>query len=115
MSETKATALTLYNEGEKLKDAGDYEPAIEKFLAASAEDEAYALPHLALAVTYGKVNKHEEGVRHAEIACQLEPEDPFNLTTLSTIYQRAYAANGNQEYIAKAEAAMERARVLGGL
>ena len=113
MSDPKPEALSLYNEGEKLKDEGQYEPAIEKFLAAAEADESYALPHLALAVTYGKVNKHEEAVRHGEIACQLEPEDSFNLTTLSTVYQRAYAGTGNQDFIAKAEHAMERAGMIG--
>lgn len=104
----------LYNEGEKLKDDGDYDAAISKFREILDQDDAFGLAHFALAVAYGKVGQHEEAVRHGERACELEPNDPFSFTALSVTYQRAYAGTQNMEFIPKAEEAMARAQMLQG-
>lgn len=106
------TAHELYNQAEKLKDAGDYPGAIEKFEQAVGLNESYALAHFALAVSYGKTGEHEKAVQHAERACELDPEDPFSYTALSVTYQRAYAGTGNAEYIQLAENAMARAHAM---
>jgi tetratricopeptide (TPR) repeat protein len=102
----------LYAEAEKLKDAGDYEPAIAKLNELLAEDESHTLAHMALAVLYGKVGQHEEAVKHGQRACELEPEDPFSFTAMSVTYQRAFAGTQNHQYIQLAEDAMARAHSL---
>ncbi|TVS11298.1 MAG: tetratricopeptide repeat protein [Planctomycetaceae bacterium] len=105
-------AHDLYNQGEKLKDEGKYPEAIEKFEQAVAVDESFALAHFALGVAYGKVGQHDLAVKHAERACQLEPEDPFSYTALSVTYQRAFAGTQDRRYIHMAEDAMARAHAL---
>ncbi len=99
----------LYNQGEKLKDQGDYAGAIECFGQAVATDESFALPHFALAVCYGKIGEHEKAVESAERACELDPDDPFSYTALSVTYQRAFVGTQDTRYIRMAEQAMARA------
>ncbi|GAA4435666.1 MULTISPECIES: tetratricopeptide repeat protein [Bremerella] len=96
---------TLYSEGEKLRDEGKYEEAIEKFKAVLAEKPEHVLSHMALAVTYGNLNQFAEACYHAETACQLEPGDPFNFTALSVTYQKAFEVTRDPVYIEKAEQA----------
>ena len=102
----------LYAEGEKLKDEGQYQEAAEKFEQVLAEDESYALAHFALAVVYGKLNRHEDAVRHGQRACELEPDDPFSFTAMSVTFQRAFAGTQNTQFIQLAEDAMARAQML---
>ena len=109
-----ATPKELYAEGEKLKDQGQFEAAIEKFEAALAADESYALAHFALAVVYGKVDRHDQAVKHGRRACELEPNDPFSYTALSVTYQRAFAGTQNPQFIQLAEDAMARAHSIEG-
>jgi tetratricopeptide (TPR) repeat protein len=104
--------VALYNEAEKLKDAGEYEAAIAKLNELLAQDDSYTLAHMALAVVYGKVNQHEEAVKHGQRACELEPEDPFSFTAMSVTYQRAFAGTQNHQYIQLAEDAMAKAHSL---
>jgi tetratricopeptide (TPR) repeat protein len=104
----------LYDDAEKLKDAGKYPEAIAKYLEILAIDESFGLAHLALAVTYGKVGDHEKAVQHGQRACELEPNDPFSYTAMSVTYQRAFAGTRNHEYIQLAEHAMARAHALQG-
>jgi tetratricopeptide (TPR) repeat protein len=104
----------LYREAEALKDAGNYEEAIAKCLQVVEADTNHLLGHLTLAVLLGKVGVHEEAVKHAEQAVQIDPTDPFNFTALSVTYQRAFAGTGNQAYIRMAEDARDRAQMLQG-
>jgi Flp pilus assembly protein TadD len=99
----------LYNEGERLKDQQNYPEAKAKFEEALQVDETYALAHLALAVVCGKLGEHDEAVRHAQRACELEPNDAFSYTALSVTYQRAFAGTRDSRYIHLAEDAMARA------
>lgn len=105
-------ANDLYKEGEALKDAGDLEAAVEKFQQAIAADASFALPHFALAVTYGKLNRHEDAVKHGQKAVELDPNDPFSYTAMSVTYQRAYAGTQDMQYIQLAEDAMARAHAM---
>ncbi len=102
----------LYNEANSLKDDGKLEEAIAKLGELLEQDETYALAHSALAVLLGKVNRHEDAVKHAQRVCELEPTDAFSFTAMSVTFQRAYAGTNNQEYIRLAEEAMERGRMI---
>ena len=103
-------AVTLYDEADKLRDAGKLEEAVAKLHEVLAVDEKYALAHSALAVVQQKLGKHEDAIKHAQFAAELEPNDPFSFTALSVTFQRAYAGTNNMEYIRLAEDAMERSR-----
>jgi tetratricopeptide (TPR) repeat protein len=107
-----ADPIALYDEADKLKDAGKLEEAAGKLDEALAADSKYALAHSALAVVLQKLGRHEDAIRHAQQVCELEPEDPFSFTAMSVTYQRAYAGTGDMQYIRMAEDAMERSRML---
>lgn len=108
------TLEQMYDEADKLKEAGKHAEAIEKLQELLAQDDSYALAHSALGVLYGKVGEHEKAVQHAGRVCELEPTDAFSFTAMSVIYQRAYAGTNNQQYIQLAEDAMARAQMLQG-
>jgi tetratricopeptide (TPR) repeat protein len=102
----------LYDEADRLKDEGKYEEAIAKLQQLLGEDANYTLAHLALAVLYGRVGKHEEAVEHGRRACELEPTEAFNFTAMSVTYQRAFAGTGNRDFIRLAEESMAQANAL---
>lgn len=107
-----ADPIALYDEADKLKDAGKLEEAVAKLREALQADSSYALAHSALAVVLQKLGQHEEAIKHARNACEIEPNDPFSYTALSVTYQRAFAGTNNQQYIRMAEDAMEQSRML---
>ena len=102
----------LYDEADKLKDAGKLDEAVAKLQEALEVDANYALAHAALAVIVQKLGRHEEAIQHAQKVCELEPHDPFSFTAMSVIYQRAFAGTNNMNYIRLAEEAMDKSRVL---
>lgn len=104
----------LYQQADRLKDAGDYAGAIAKLVELIAVDANHTLSHLGLAVLYGKVGQHDKAVEHGRQACALEPEDPFNYTALSITCQRAWAGTQDRQYIQAAEEAMARAHMIQG-
>jgi tetratricopeptide (TPR) repeat protein len=112
------TPNELYAAHEKLKDAGQYQEAIGKLTEALEQDENFVMGHLGLAVLYGKVGMHEKAVFHAQMACTLEPNEPFNYTAMSVTCQRASQgatnAGDNAKFIRMAEDAMARAHMLQG-
>ena len=107
-----ADPAALYDEADKLKDAGKPEEAVAKLNEALAADANYALAHSALAVVLQKLGRHEEAIGHAQKVCELEPDDPFSFTALSVTFQRAFAGTQNMQFIRMAEDAMERSRIL---
>ncbi len=107
-----ADLTAMYDEADRLKDEGKNDEAIQQLTAVLAEDANYTLAHLALAVLYGRVNKYEDAVSHAQKACELEPEEAFNYTAMSVTYQRAFAGTQNHDYIRLAEDAMAKANAL---
>ena len=104
--------VEIYDEGDKLKDAGQLEAAVAKFKEALVVDPNFALAHSALAIVEQKLGHHEAAVEHAQKVCELAPDDPFSFTALSVILQRVYAGTGDMSYIRRAEDAMERSRML---
>jgi tetratricopeptide (TPR) repeat protein len=102
----------LYDEADKLKDAGKLEEAATKLNEALTADANFALAHSASAVVLQKLGRHDEAIQHAQRVCELEPDDPFSYTALSVTYQRAFAGTNNMQYIRLAEDAMERSRIL---
>jgi tetratricopeptide (TPR) repeat protein len=109
-----STPDDLYREHEKLKAQGNYDEALAKLSQSLELDPNFVDAHLALAVLYGRMNRHEDAVRHGELACQLAPNEPFNFTALSVTYQRAWQGTGDNAYIHKAEDAKARAHMLEG-
>jgi Flp pilus assembly protein TadD len=107
-----ADAHVLYDEADKLKDAGQLDEAVAKLNEAIAAEPTYALAHSALAVVLQKLSRHEDAILHAQQVCELEPADPFSYTALSVTYHRAFAGTNNMQYIRMAEDAMERSRML---
>jgi Flp pilus assembly protein TadD len=101
------TNEALYDEADKLKDAGKLDEAVAKLNEILANDPSYALAHSALAVLCTRLARHEEAVSHAVKVCELEPKDPFSFTALSVTYMRAGK-------IPEAEDAMARARMMQG-
>lgn len=100
-----ATNEALYDEADKLKDAGKLDEAVAKLTEVLANDPNYALAHSALAVIYTRLAKHDLAIAHALKTCDLEPKDPFSFTALSVTYMR-----GGK--IPEAEDAMARARAM---
>lgn len=95
----------MYDEADKLKDAGKLEEAVVKLNELLAQDPNYALAHSALAVIYGRLKKHDDAIRHGLKVCELEPNDPFSFTAMSVTFQRAGK-------IPEAESAMAQARMM---
>lgn len=106
--------IKRYNAVEKLIDDEQFPEAIAELQEILKQDDAFVLAHLALARVYTKTGQHAEAIQHGERACELEPTDSFNFTALSVTYQRAWAGTQDQQYIAKAEDAMARARQVQG-
>lgn len=100
----------LYDQADKLKEAGDLEGAAAKFEELLTESPDYALGHSGIAVVLQRLDKHEPAIDHAKQVCELQPDDPFGFMALSVTYQRAYAATGEMMFIPLAEEAMERSR-----
>jgi tetratricopeptide (TPR) repeat protein len=107
-----ADVVALYDEADRLKDAGKPDEAVAKLNEALAADPNYALAHSALAVLLQRMGRHEEAIQHAEKVCELDPNDPFSFTALSVIYQRAFAGTNEMQLIRLAEDAMEKSRIL---
>ena len=105
-----AVASTLYDEADKLKDAGDLAGAAAKLSEAIESDDSYSLAHSAMAVVQQRLGEHEKAIEHAKLVCELEPDDAFSFTALSVTYQRAYAGTNDTSYIPLAEEAMDRSR-----
>jgi tetratricopeptide (TPR) repeat protein len=94
--------LELYKEADKLKDEGRLEEAVAKLNEIIAQDANFALAHSALAVVYGKLQKHDAAIRHGLKVCELESNDPFSYTAMSVTFQRAGRIPEAEEFKARA-------------
>lgn len=95
----------LYRAAEVLKDQGRLAEAVQALEELVARHPDFALAHSALAAWCTRLERHDEAIRHARRACELEPNDPFSYTALSVACMR-----GGR--IAEAEDALARSRVL---
>ncbi len=100
-----ATSEELYDEADRLKDAGQLEEAVVKAQELLKQDPNYALAHSFLSVVLTRLKRHDEAIQHGLKVCELEPNDPFSFTAMSVTFQRAGK-------IPEAEDAMARARML---
>ncbi|MEX2175814.1 MAG: scaffolding protein [Pirellulaceae bacterium] len=103
------TVHEQYKQHEQLKRDGKLAEAAAALEEGLKLDDKHVLSHIALAVVYGKLAKHDLAVQHAETAVQIEPTDTFNWTALSTTYQRAFEGTQDRQYIYRAEDAKARA------
>jgi tetratricopeptide (TPR) repeat protein len=92
----------LYDEADRLKDAGKLDEAAAKLEEILAQDPSYVLAHSALAVVLGKLQRHDEAIRHGLKVCELEPNDAFSFTAMSVTYVRAGKIPEAEDYKARA-------------
>lgn len=109
-----STSKEMYKQAEQFYVEGKLAEAVDQLLALVAQDDKHVLSRLALAKWLGKLGRHEEGLKHAVRACELQPEDAFNFTALSVTYQQAFEATRNYDYIRLAEEAKARAQMIQG-
>ena len=100
------------SQAETLKDEGKFDESIALLLEILEEAPQHTICHFTLAVLYGKIDEHTKAVEHGETAVELDPTDPFSYTAMSVTYQRAYAGTDDHSYIAKAEDAREKSRMV---
>lgn len=96
-----------YAAAEALKNEGKIAEAVTLLEGLVAEQPDFVLAHSALAAWCTRLERHDEAIRHARRACELEPNDPFSYTALSVACMR-----GGR--IAEAEDALARSRMLQG-
>jgi tetratricopeptide (TPR) repeat protein len=106
------TVNELYKQSEQQKRDGNLDAAIATLEQLLQQDEKHVLSHLALAVMYGKVGKHDLAVKHGERACEIEPQDNFNWIALSSTYQKAFEGTQDRQYIYRAEDAKARSAAM---
>lgn len=106
------TVNELYKEHEQLKRDGKLDQAIATLEDLLKQYDKHVLSHLALAVLYGKVGKHDLAVAHGEKACEIEPQDTFNWIALSSTYQKAFEGTQDRQYIYRAEDAKARSAAM---
>ena len=83
------TSQEMYDEAIQLQQRGDLDQSVGRLQELLKEDPNYALAHAALSVFYGKMEKHDAAVEHAQKVCDLEPEDPFSFVAKSLVCQKA--------------------------
>jgi Flp pilus assembly protein TadD len=96
-----------YDAAHATKDSGRLAEAVAELEAVVAEHPDFALAYSALAAWCTRLERHEDAVRHARRACELEPNDPFSYTALSVACMRAGK-------ITEAEDALARSRAMQG-
>jgi predicted Zn-dependent protease len=83
------TVDQLYDEAIELQQTGKLEEAVGKLEGLVAEHPDFALAHAALGAFYGRLDRHDDALAHAQKVCELEPDDPFSFVALSLLAQRA--------------------------
>jgi len=92
----------LYDDADKLRNAGKLEEAAAKLEELVTQDPAYALAHSALAVVLGRLQRHDEAIQHGLKVVELEPNDAFSYTAMSVTYVRAGKIPEAEDFKARA-------------
>ena len=71
------TLHEMYDEADKLKDAGKLDEAAAKFQEILQQDSKYALAHSALAVVYTRLKRHDEAISGLKVIGKLRLLRPF--------------------------------------
>lgn len=99
---------TRYDEAIALREKGEVIQAVEKLEALCRDFPDYALPHAALSMIYSRLDKYEESLNHAELVCELEPEDPFSFVAMSALAIKSGNHEAAEEALQKAQLAQLR-------
>lgn len=102
------TKEVRYDEAIALKEKGHILQAVELLEALCKDFPEYALPHAALSMIYCRQDKFEDSLNHAEMVCELEPEDPFSFTALSALAIKSGNHEAAEEALHKAQLAQLR-------
>jgi len=95
----------LYDEAIAKHRTGDTDAAIEMLRQLLAENPNYSLAHNALGALYSRQGKIDQAIEHTTRVCEIDPEDMFGYTILSTLCLK----NGRRE---EAEEALMKANQL---
>jgi Flp pilus assembly protein TadD len=107
MSSSAANPDQLYDEANKLKEAGDLEGASAALKKIVELFPDHVQSHMALGVYLQKIGQPEQAIQHARRVTELSPDDAFSFTQFSVILQRCGR-------ILEAEDAMAKAREIQG-
>ena len=99
---------TKYDEAIALKEKGDVLQAVEMLEQLCVDFPDYALPHAALSMIYCRLDQFQKSLDHAEIVCELEPEDPFSFVAMSALAIKSGDHAGAEEALQKAQLAQLR-------
>lgn len=99
---------TRYDEAIALKEKGDVLKAVEILEGLCRDFPDYALPHAALSMIYCRLDQFAESLNHAEMVCELEPEDPFSFVAMSALAIKSGDHAAAEEALQKAQLAQLR-------
>ncbi len=99
---------TRYDEAIALKEKGDLVQAVAMLEKLCEDFPEYALPHAALSMIYCRLDKFPESLNHAEMVCELEPEDPFSFVAMSALAIKSGDHAVAEEALHKAQLAQLR-------
>jgi len=83
----------LYDEAIAKQRSDDPDAAIEQLRQLLAQSPNYLLAHNALGVLYNRQGKIDQAIEHAKRVCEIDPDDAFGYTILSTLCLK----NGRRE------------------
>lgn len=107
MSSSDANPDQLYDEANRLKEAGDLQGACGALQKIVDKFPDHIQSHMALGVYLQKIGQPEQAIHHARRVTELAPDDAFSFTQFSVILQRCGR-------ILEAEDAMAKAREIQG-
>ncbi|MEI6255656.1 MAG: tetratricopeptide repeat protein [Planctomycetota bacterium] len=90
-----------YAAAEGLKNEGRLAEAVAALEALVIDQPDFTLAHSALAAWCTRLERHDEAIRHAKRACELEPNDPFSYTALSVACMRGGRITEAEDALAK--------------
>lgn len=99
---------TRYDEAIALKEKGDVLQAVEILEKLCVDFPDYALPHAALSMIYCRLDQFQLSLDHAEMVCELEPEDPFSFVAMSALAIKCGNHAAAEEALQKAQLAQLR-------